>query len=607
MCSAMVGARRDGVAMPSNQFLLAASWKGYKDPLEVRARIDEATQHVEGLSAKKIQLRYLLKDHAVLVAWKMVDDPCDWPIYTEQEGGAAAWLNVPYCSGGPASGSSAYALATSVTTGRKPAAEVGVPFAAITLSASGELLISNDIFGAAHLFHFDFPGLDVWSSRPGLAHIFSGVEPFANREAWEGMATLGWSPRGKTHLGQGQQLAPLSRVRVLNGRSENMSSGPSEWITPILEGGALDLREAAAGMVQTLETTGRWMRRPVSDLSGGKDSRVIAAAAICAGSIDAVRTVRTDHGEVSTAQELMSHLDGSVSHVIVEPRDPQQVQGGVLERLASQHRMWEGYYLARTAFKTPAFSSIKQSPSARLNGLGGEAIQGGTSVSEAWKAKILAGGFEVADQRLRGMVRSSIAATEASRSGAEDSILELSREVHDLGMRNPLNGIDYVYNFSKMPYWSMPFGSRDVVMPFYSPSLLGFIGKGFVEPSEYGRMHREMLRELIPSWADVSFYKPSARTRASSFMWEFGDWPESQELLEDRADLASSFDKDELRSAVSTINSGQGAVRHEIALVRALWEISFHDYVAEVAESARRTRDAVSIVIQGATSSIGDI
>lgn len=580
--------------MASNQFILAASWKKPISTAEFRVRLEEATKYVQRRIAMPVAPRWILQSQAALIVWTVQDEHCAWPAFIERSGAGAAWLGVPYCAGAPEDSVDGFTLATEVTSGLMHPQDVGVPFGVVTLSASGELIVANDVFGAAHLFEFSFDKCAVWSSRPGLAHVFASVVPKLNQAAWQGMASLGWSARGETHLGEGRQIPPLSRRRARFGSVIELGGGRADWIDLVRSEPRIDLDVAAKGMVRTLATTRQWSSKPVSDLSGGKDSRVIAAAAIRAGAVDTVRTVRTDHGEVSTAEVLMSGLAEEVKHVVVDPRSPSKVEGGVLERLSSQHRMWEGYYLARSAFKSSPFVAIRQGRSARLNGLGGEAIQGATMVSESWRSKIRDGGFAAASSRLRGMVRSSPGVTELALEQTEASVLELAGEVHALGLREPQSAVDYVYNFSKMPYWSIPFGSRDVVMPFYSPSLLPLIVHSMSEPSEYGAMHKSILRGLIPDWADVPFYKPSQRTRATAYMWEYDDWSESREVLAEQIDLAESFDPDSIMSILGVVEAGRGEVKHEITLVRALWEISFSHYVSEISDAARRSGERVS-------------
>ena len=58
-----------------------------------------------------------------------------------------------------------------------------------------------------------------------------------------------------------------------------LSSDRDEWILDTSSGDVPSYPEAADGMVNSMSVLSWWKKRPAADLSGGKDSRVTAAAA----------------------------------------------------------------------------------------------------------------------------------------------------------------------------------------------------------------------------------------------------------------------------------------------------------------------------------------
>lgn len=559
---------------------------------ELAVRLEHATQHLQDVFEPQLVVRTSTSDSTGIISWDVAEPTCSWPQFSTDESlGSAVWLHVPTIAGAPVDGVDATKTAFAVNNGKIDAPDVGAPFASISIDNSGILRIANDVFGMARIFRFDFDGLTVWSTRSGLAHVFAGVQPKVNTAAWQSMATLGWSARGLSHMGDGRQLPPHSLTIARPYSLPKVESKLDQWLTNANTDPPAELSQSADDMRRSLETVKHWKSRPVADLSGGKDSRVIAAAGIRANAIQAVRTVRTDHGEVETAEHLMEIIGRPVEHRIQDLAPPKAIQGGVTQRLAGQHQLWEGYYLARTAYRAPLLNGVRRSDSARLNGLGGEAIQGGSIMSETWRNRIIEGGFPIAQKRLVAMARGPLGATEDSREQTAETLLRLADESRRLDWRSATSSVDYVYNFDKMPYWSNNFGSSESVLPYYSPAMLKHIAQTFNHLQPYGEMHRQLLRALIPEWAEVPFYKPSQKSRATIHIWEFEDWSQARGLLLDRMELARSFDTNALANILDIVDTGEGNVHHETALTRALWEITFYDHVSNIGAQAQRVND----------------
>lgn len=582
--------------MSSKQLALAYSASDRSiSSSELDIRLSFATEHLQRLFGSQLVVRKSLAESTGLIVWDVEKPTCSWPSFSfDERVGSAAWLHVPTIAGSPDDNTDPVRTAFDVVTGKIDASAVGAPFGVMTLDRHGAVRIANDVFGMARVFQFDFDGLTVWSTRTGLAHIFAGVQPTVNPVAWQSMATLGWSSQGLSHMGNGRQLPPHSLTTATPRKPVEMTSGLDHWLEEENSSPIAELTDSALDMRRTLETVKHWQRRPVADLSGGKDSRVIAAAGLRADAIEAVRTVRTDHGEVETAKHLMDLIGNPVEHRVQELASPKAVSGGVAQRLLGQHQLWEGYYLARTAYRAPLLSGVRRAPSARLNGLGGEAIQGGSIISDAWRDRIVEGGFPVAEKRLVAMVRGPMGASEESRESTAETVLQMANESRRFDWKSNTSSIDYVYNFDKMPYWSNNFGSAESVLPYYSPAMLTHIAQAFNHLQPYGEMHRQLLKALIPEWANVPFYKPSQRSRATVHMWEYEDWEQAKSILHDRLELAPSFDRDSTLDILQSVESQNSGVHHETALIRALWEITFHEYVETVAHEASNVAAAVS-------------
>lgn len=589
--------------MSSSQFVLgyACTRPDPMSPAELRVRLDASSAHLETVVKEPIVRVDIGDERTGLSAWPYLRPGSAWPVMAVRDGEAAAWLHTPSAAGPASEGEDPIDLARSLIDGDTARAEIGAPCAALYWSPAG-LRIANDRLGMVRLYEFEVEGFGyVWSSRPGLAHIFCGMAPRLEQPTWDDMATLGWSADGRAHLGNGSQLRASTTVVARSTGKIHRYSDLEEWLTAARDGEIPSLGEGARGMVRSVGAASWWRQAPVADLSGGKDSRVTAAAAIRAGVVDTVRTVNTDTGEVATARELLRLAGNPVKHRVDQVLEPSRPEGGVLARYLSMQRAWEGAYNARSAYRSPEFHGFAPALAPRINGLGGEAIQGRTMVSPAWRDKLEGQGESAGRSRLAQMVRSgSGGVAEASVEGSLASVGRIVDSASRLGLDGAFMVVDFFYHFSKMPFWSLPQASANTLLPFYSPQMLPRTMSSLFHPApEYGQHHREILRELQPAWADVPFYKGSVQTRGTPWMWENGDWSEISSTICDGVGGLETFHPGAVTEFVDQASSGNGGVRHELALTRVMWEISFREYAREVTEAAERTaRDVRAITVR---------
>ena len=154
--------------------------------------------------------------------------------------------------------------------------------------------------------------------------------------------------------------------------------------------------------------------------------------------------------------------------------------------------------------------------------------------------------------------------------------------------------IDYFYHFSKMPFWSQPQVSPATLLPFYSPKMMPRTMWSLKNPfEEYGQSHRELLRHILPAWADVPFYKGSPKSRSIPWMWQNPDWEDLRDTVRDGVTSLESFSPAKVERLIVDAESGEGLSRHEIGLARVMWELSLREFANEIAVVAKRTADGV--------------
>lgn len=583
--------------MSSRNFVVAYACDR-DDPMsteELRFRAGIASEHVESLHRAEMERTHVGNGRTGFIVWRTVKSGSSWPPVVSRPDEGAAWIHIPSAAGSSGGGVDPVRLAREVTDGTVDRVEMGAPAAAMYWNRDG-LRIANDRLGMVRLYQFAVPGFGtVWSTRSGLAHIFSGLRPAIEQSTWSEIATLGWNISGRSHLGNGRQIVASTIVRSTPRGLVKTISDRDDWILATASGDVPSYAEAAHGMVDAMSAISWWKNRPAADLSGGKDSRVTAAAAIRAGVVDAVRTLNTDSGEVDTARELLGLADNPVEHLVVEKKPPKAPEGGVLARFVSMQRSWEGGYNALSAHRSAVFNGFSPPSAPTINGLGGEAIQGHTMASGASRAQLVSQDAEAGQQWLMRLVKVNLSALEQDGAApAREAVNTYVEHAQSLGFTTAFQVIDFFYHFSKMPFWSQPQTNPGVLLPFYSPKMMPRTMWSLTNPSqEYGRSHRELLREIQPAWADVPFYKGSPKSRSIPWMWENDDWEDLRDIVRDGVSSLQSFSPAKVAKLVNEAESGEGLARHEIGLARVMWELSFREFAEEIVRMARRTADGV--------------
>ncbi len=211
---------------------------------------------------------------------------------------------------------------------------------------AGRLVIVNDLLGAGRLYEGITPRLTVWSNRLGAVPLFLGAAPHASVRGWCHFAAAAWfigeptlgggrlpGPRRDRRRGlprAGSSAAPPERSRP---RSRLARPRGTRWSRAAVEG----MKAAAAG------AAGRDDEPLRIDLSGGRDSRLAAAAAIAAG-VD-VRLVTSDlvPGEADVARELVSRLPDPPPHDVRWGGDEQkEYERDAFERARAVHLVHDG-------------------------------------------------------------------------------------------------------------------------------------------------------------------------------------------------------------------------------------------------------------------------
>jgi hypothetical protein len=455
--------------------------------------------------------------------------PYRWPVIATDGPVTAVSLGIPVgldVTGG------AIALARRLLVGEDVHRDVVPPFGLLALDTD-RFALQQDWLGMARVFTGTADGVTAYCTRPGLLAAFlrGMVEP--DLSGWASYATSG-------HFGG--EHSPLAGIRLLragerttgrrqSGGTWHVASEQRYSIDDVVALGRADqgrpvqeqLDRAASALTQTANSLSRLCADPITlGLSGGKDSRLLAATMIAADRMPRFLTYEDNAAEGATARELIRLLREKrrldPDHTLELAAAPEEVLGtGLRERTQLlQHQydyQFPSSYLVRPA-SGPRLPEVVRP--ATYTGAGGELA------TAYWypptEADPMPAPRATAMKRLMAAaplksVMPEVVAAEQARLGA---ILDHAEAAGVQG----LYLIDYLYLAERVRRWYTSAYATGMVTPFLAP---GFVTAAFAITPEQKRerlLHTRLIAQLVPEWADVPFANVAARKSKATRIWE---------------------------------------------------------------------------------------
>jgi hypothetical protein len=338
-------------------------------------------------------------------------------------------------------------------------------------------------------------------------------------------------------------LAPSATVHVLSGTLTSTAAGPAS--AP----GSPGARNVAAALVDAVAPL-RAAGQPVQlSLTGGKDSRLVAAALVAAGVPVLARTHGfAGHPDVTLAAEIAARL--GIEHTVTEPAAPGQ-QTDVLGRLRATVLVADGML---SAFENVGRPDPATSAAVTAGGHGGELLRGGyaeTAAGGPGRGRL--GGRS--GRSGRSGVRAAVApADRAARAGellrrlttrhagllrrgpAASYLASLTPWTAALA-RGPLQALDDFYLVNRAGRWSaaarQAYLIRErLVQPLFDEQVVLAARATPLTDRVTGALSRAVLAELCPALADVPLAGKTPEG-AASFDWRRQYGPEIASFLRD--------------------------------------------------------------------------
>ncbi|MBF5032140.1 MULTISPECIES: hypothetical protein [unclassified Micromonospora] len=467
-------------------------------------------------------------DSGVLVLHPSDPGGYRWPPVAGDDDVTAVSVGIPV----GVDGDDPVTLARHLLTGADVHRDVVPPFALLALGHD-RLALQQDWLGMARVFTGTADGVTAWCTRPGLLAAFLHGEARPDPAGWSSYLLTG-------HFGG--DLSPLADIRLLRpgeritGRRRadggwQLTSEIRYATDDVVRSGLTDrdrplgerLDRAADALTRAVAGLHRLHDGEVTlGLSGGKDSRLIAATLVAAGRTPNLATNDDTAAEGDVARELVRLVRDrrglELPHRLVPAAPPAAVLGvGLRERarrLAALHdHQFPSNYLARPAVRT-RLPEVVRAPS--LTGAAGELVVGywypradadpAPTPEQAGLTKLLAGVPNAA-------VSPEALATE------RDRVTALLAHARDIGLRDE-HLIDYLYLVERMRRWCTSAYTTGMVTPFLAP---GFVAASFAFTAAEKRArlpHTALIARLVPEWADVPFVSAATGPSRATRIWE---------------------------------------------------------------------------------------
>ncbi|MEV0716892.1 hypothetical protein [Asanoa sp. NPDC050611] len=469
-----------------------------------------------------------------------------WPVVATEGPLTAVSLGLPVgldLTGGP------IALARRLLAGEDPHRDVIPPFGLIGIeTAAGgggqRVDIAQDWLGMCRLFTGEADGITAFCTRPSplAAFLHGTVEP--DLDGWAAYVASGQFGGDLSPVRGTRMLRPGERAtaRPLTAGGWEVTSARGHSIDDVVLAGfaarqrpLAETFDAAAEALTSSATSlhDLYDSQIVLGLSGGKDSRLLAATLIAAGRLPRLVTNDDTLAEGQTAGRLVQLLRDKrgvdPEHRIQAAGAPADVLGvGLGERTRRLQRQYD-YQFPSTYLVRPARPGrLPERPhGANFTGAAGELATGAWYPPETSDVPVP----EVVLTRLVSALARGVA-PEAD-AAERRRVTALVAHAEEVGLHG-LHLIDYCYLVERARRKATSAYAIGLVTPFLSP---GFVAASFALASAQKRaqvLHKGLIARLVPEWSEVPFVSVSTGASTATRVWQ-GD---GIEVMADLLDTA---------------------------------------------------------------------
>jgi hypothetical protein len=445
--------------------------------------------------------------------------------------------------------------------------DVVPPFGLVVVDESSRrFLVCQDWLGMARLYVYRSQGVVAFSNLPTMLPYVLGDQIVPDEEGWA------YFVGGDAFNGDTSPVRGVTQVRagdVVTGRQNSngqwdVSTTRHRSVDDIVAeasatSGRTHIDLAAEGIRRAAASLGvLWPARIPLGLSGGKDSRLVAATLLSAGIVPRFSTRADSPAEAETAARLIELARGTrgvqVDHTIVDAFTPNIVaMHGLRERAQRLLSRYDFMFGSTYLLRPPVSPWSAALPAPAVGGGAGE-IATSKWIPEAWtnddtvsRAQLLAA--------LRGALASQVAPgwqTQLLRRRLDVLVHELADTANVLGLQGA-QMLHWTYLVTRMRRWSSASHNVHQITPLLTPEFIRVAFAMTLAEKRHAVVHRQLTERLMPEWAGIPWIKNSAGVARSQMpqVWDGDGIAALGELLDRPADeLTDLLDRDAVCEAL---------------------------------------------------------
>ena len=582
----------------SNVVWLAAHGSPPLDGAAIRAWADAAEATLPLLLGGRTRTA-AIRSHVTLVAWwDEASPPPGWPQVERSADGSALAVSDGFPIGAELLGvgrpPSPFAIARALREDPARIDRLLPPYAVASLDGDG-LTIAIDALGYAKVFHAVAAGASVWSSSASLASLFAFGRLERSDIGWVSLLSHDRFLADTTPLGGVRLEAPRTLIHAPD-RPDTPQIVRSDHLA-VLHGDGRPVSEVAAGVDAALSAVHEsmaWlgMDEVTVTLSGGRDSRVIAATSLARGRVAELFTSVPPELDLEIAQQLVDRLDTPIPWTRRDKGEQtRQRDADALAAGRSTDEIWSNMTGFQSVGDGDGDVTLQVTPSRPLEPFGRPWLwgQGGEfgrafyyDAASAADPATRTTGFWDTLRRGPSLVREP--AREAVLPGLVEAIVAPMEAAGILGLQQ----LDAFYVFQRIRRLKNRIGTTSGVRPHFAIDHIRATA-GLTAPERVTTRHYEaVVARNLPAWAGIPYSHerkaddPGAAT-AASHAFAFWDSPFVAEVaaqLVDRLRDDPLVDLDAARRIVEPAErTGPIAVRHMRTFDRLLNHVSYGAYL----------------------------
>ncbi|MFD0967448.1 hypothetical protein [Plantactinospora endophytica] len=612
------------------QLLLAYAFDRNEEMADVPSRLDRVAAHYATIWPEGTCRSGTDAGRLGLHLWDVAPSPWRWPAWQQEPDLSVATLYLPVdyrrVVGPVAAELAAVPLARALADRPHSVLDLTAPFVLASLDPGrGRLRLHTDAVGLGRLYQLRFPGGWVWSNRPAAACRFAGIRAEPDRDGWRTFAATGWFQGDRTPFGNvyavpggttiGYDLPATAPVRS---RIDALATWAADGGGDALSAERIDeVAEALRGAMLALDPM--WSGKVNIGLSGGRDSRLCAAAALTAGLEVQFHTNAAEPGEADVAERLVAVLPAElarrVSHRIDRPKPggPAQTHGlaltaPVLPNVLAWHRVQEGL---RPESYLPSAAPSRFVPATYLtvSGAAGGIAHGHYYPPDHAEISRLAypDRLDAFVDRLAGRIVRKSGLSAAARATSTAQVHRTLAAAFAGGLSDA-KVLDYFLVAERVRRWGTAADRTGTIIPLLVPE---FVRAAFgITPAQRrdNALHRAVTERLIPQWRGEPYYARPVGLVPPVYAPRLGtaaDRDLISAVVADPESWADAHRPAAVAAAWHRLVAGRGGPGDERLMHRVLWRAVFADYLAEVNGEEPTTRtQRVPVPVQSAPSRI---